>query len=61
MTEERESEERVEDLEVTEEEAADVKGGDGVVSPRDPATGQATGRRQHANIGLVKEWDANSP
>jgi len=30
-------------------------------SPRDVATGQATGRRQHSPITFTKEWDAASP
>jgi type VI secretion system secreted protein Hcp len=30
-------------------------------SPRDPATGQATGKRIHKPIVLTKEWDAASP
>jgi type VI secretion system secreted protein Hcp len=29
-------------------------------SPRDPATGQATGRRQHKPITIIKEWGAAS-
>ena len=32
-----------------------------VSSPRDVATGQATGKRQHKPIRIVKEWDAASP
>jgi len=32
-----------------------------VKSPRDPATGQATGKRQHSPVKIIKEWDANSP
>jgi type VI secretion system secreted protein Hcp len=32
-----------------------------VVSPRDAATGQASGKRQHKPITIVKEWDAASP
>jgi len=32
-----------------------------VGSPRDLATGQATGRRQHSPITFTKEWDAASP
>jgi type VI secretion system secreted protein Hcp len=28
----------------------------GVTSPRDPATGQATGKRQHKPITIFKEW-----
>jgi type VI secretion system secreted protein Hcp len=33
----------------------------GVISPRDVATGQATGKRQHGPVRIVKEWDANTP
>jgi type VI secretion system secreted protein Hcp len=32
-----------------------------VVSPRDPATGLATGRRQHKPFTITKELDASSP
>jgi hypothetical protein len=32
-----------------------------VVSPRDSATGMATGKRQYAPIKIVKEWGAASP
>lgn len=32
-----------------------------VVAPRDAATGQASGKRQHKPIKIVKEWDAASP
>lgn len=32
-----------------------------VKSPRDAASGQATGKRQHAPIRIVKEWDAATP
>jgi len=32
-----------------------------VVSPRDVASGQATGKRQHKPITITKEWDANTP
>jgi len=31
------------------------------VSPRDVATGQASGRRQHKPIMITKQWDAASP
>jgi type VI secretion system secreted protein Hcp len=31
------------------------------VSPRDPASGLATGKRQHKPIMITKEWDATSP
>ena len=33
----------------------------GIVSPRDSASGQATGKRQHKPFTIVKEWDAASP
>jgi hypothetical protein len=32
-----------------------------VVSPRDMATGMATGKRQYAPVKIVKEWGAASP
>jgi len=32
-----------------------------LTSPRDAATGQATGKRQYAPIVFTKEWDASSP
>jgi type VI secretion system secreted protein Hcp len=32
-----------------------------VVSPRDLASGQASGKRQHSPVRIVKEWDANTP
>jgi type VI secretion system secreted protein Hcp len=32
-----------------------------VRSPRDPASGQATGKRQHSPIAFTKTWDATSP
>jgi type VI secretion system secreted protein Hcp len=32
-----------------------------VTSPRDVATGQASGKRQHAPVTFVKEWGAASP
>jgi hypothetical protein len=32
-----------------------------VVSPRDSATGMATGRRQYAPVKIIKEWGAASP
>lgn len=31
-----------------------------VVSPRDPATGQATGKRQHRPVRIIKPWGASS-
>jgi len=33
----------------------------GVISPRDPATGQVTGKRQHQPIVFTKEWGVSSP
>jgi hypothetical protein len=39
------SEGAIEDLEVNENEAGNVKGGDG--GPRDVSTGMASGKRQH--------------
>ena len=30
-------------------------------SPRDVATGQASGKRQHGSIKITKEWGASSP
>ncbi len=32
-----------------------------VKAPRDVATGQASGKRQHKPITISKEWDANTP
>jgi hypothetical protein len=32
-----------------------------VKSPRDVATGQASGKRTHKPIKIIKEWDATSP
>jgi len=32
-----------------------------VRSPRDPASGQATGKRQHSPVAFTKPWDATSP
>ena len=32
-----------------------------ISSPRDPATGQATGRRQHEPVVIIKEIDKSSP
>lgn len=32
-----------------------------IVSPRDVATGQASGKRQHKPVQIVKAWDASSP
>lgn len=33
----------------------------GVQSPRDISTGQASGKRQHTPIKIVKEWGASTP
>ncbi len=32
-----------------------------VISPRDPATGQHSGKRQHRPVSFVKEWGAATP
>ncbi|WP_028968777.1 type VI secretion system tube protein Hcp [Sphingomonas sp. URHD0057] len=32
-----------------------------VISPRDQASGQATGKRMHKPFTIVKEWDAATP
>lgn len=32
-----------------------------VKSPRDVATGQMSGKRQHGTVRIIKEWDANTP
>jgi type VI secretion system secreted protein Hcp len=32
-----------------------------ITSPRDVATGQASGKRQHGAITITKEWGASSP
>ena len=32
-----------------------------VISPRDVATGQSSGKRQHGSIRITKEWSASSP
>ncbi len=33
----------------------------GLVSPRDPATGQASGKRQHKPVVITKEWGPSMP
>jgi len=33
----------------------------GLVSPRDPASGQATGKRQHKPVVITKEWGPSMP
>jgi hypothetical protein len=50
-----------EDLDVTAEEAHDVKGGDAVVSPRDPASGLPTGKRSPGQINFTHSYDKSSP
>ncbi len=35
--------------------------GSDVVAPRDVATGQSTGKRQHKPIKITKEWNATTP
>jgi type VI secretion system Hcp family effector len=32
-----------------------------ITSPRDPASGQATGKRQHKPVRITKEWGAATP
>src|SRR5438552_3929653 len=32
-----------------------------IASPRDIATGQASGKRQHQPVRIVKEWGASTP
>jgi len=32
-----------------------------IKSPRDAATGQSSGKRQHGTIRIIKEWGASSP
>jgi hypothetical protein len=58
MTDERTSQD-IEDLEVTPDEAQDVKGGAEIVSPRDPASGLPTGKRQHNPLGYIGETEKN--
>ena len=52
-----------EDLDVSAEEAQDVKGGDaaGIVSPRDSASGLPTGKRAPSDIVITKPIDKASP
>jgi type VI secretion system secreted protein Hcp len=33
----------------------------GLVSPRDPATGQASGKRQHKPVVITREWGTSMP
>ena len=59
MSEQRDSRDvEAEDLEVAPEEAEDVKGGHEIVSPRDPASGLATGKRQHKPFSFTSDYDA---
>ena len=56
MSDERDSRDaEPEDLEVTPEDADQVKGG--IASPRDPASGQATGKRSHKPFGYIGETE----
>ena len=32
-----------------------------IVSPRDAASGQSSGKRQHGDVKIVKEWDKSTP
>src|SRR4051812_34639860 len=41
--------------------AGQLTGASYIVSPRDTASGMATGRRQYAPVKFVKEWGAASP
>jgi type VI protein secretion system component Hcp len=50
-----------EDLDVDAEQAEDVKGGEGIVSPRDPASGLPTGKRNLHDIVITKPIDKSSP
>ena len=61
MSEQRDSHDSVEpeDLEVAPDEAADVKGGAEIISPRDPASGLPTGKRQHSPLGYIGETEKN--
>lgn len=49
-----------EDLEVGADEAADVKGGDAVISPRDSASGQPTGKVKPAGFNFTHHYDQSS-
>jgi hypothetical protein len=48
-----------EDLDVDRADADDVKGGQEIVSPRDPASGLPTGKRQHKPLGYIGETEKN--
>jgi len=58
MSDERDNQ-QPEDLDVEPREAEDVKGGHEIVSPRDPASGQATGKRVHKPFGYIGETEKN--
>lgn len=60
MSEQRDSHDlEPEDLEVAPEEAQDVKGGAEIVSPRDPASGLPTGKRQYKPLTYIGETEKN--
>ena len=60
MSDERDTHEpEPEDLDVEPREAEDVKGGQEIASPRDPASGLPTGKRQHKPIGYIGETEKN--
>ena len=65
MSEQRDSHElEPEDLEVAPEEAQDVKGGagtQGIVSPRDPASGLPTGKANFQDFHFTHKVDKASP
>jgi len=58
MSDERDNQ-QPEDLDVEPRDAEDVKGGHEIVSPRDPASGQATGKRVHKPFGYIGETEKN--
>ena len=58
MNEKRDNQ-QPEDLEVEPRDAEDVKGGHEIVSPRDTASGQATGKRSHKPLGYIGETEKN--
>ncbi len=41
--------------------SADDQASHTITSPRDVATGQASGKRMHGTVKIVKEWSASSP
>jgi hypothetical protein len=56
MDEQRDSHDATpEDLEVALEQAEDVKGGEAIVSPRDPASGLPTGKRTHKPLTFIDD------